>query len=117
MPFHVGDGGIWEFVNNMDGPAFLERELVGLGVEGYLYVRVHNCVSGTVPIYIFREHLTYFSNVKYHTQSHQLPFHECWSVCVIHKLPDATPNQLCRQYETANQLVLKSHQFPGINIQ
>jgi hypothetical protein len=30
----VGDG-IQEFVNNMDGPAFLERELVGLGVDGY----------------------------------------------------------------------------------
>jgi hypothetical protein len=31
----VVGGGIWEFVNNMDGPAFLERELVGLGVDGY----------------------------------------------------------------------------------
>ena len=30
----VGDG-IREFVNNTDGPAFLERELVGLGVDGY----------------------------------------------------------------------------------
>ena len=28
-------GGIWEFVNNMDGPAFLEKELVGLGVDEY----------------------------------------------------------------------------------
>ena len=28
-------GGVWEFVNNTDGPAFLERELVGLGVDGY----------------------------------------------------------------------------------
>ena len=39
MPFHVGGGrgrgGIREFVNNTDGPAFLERELVGLGVNGY----------------------------------------------------------------------------------
>ena len=26
---------IWEFVNEMDGPAFLERELGGLGVDGY----------------------------------------------------------------------------------
>jgi hypothetical protein len=26
--------GIWEFMNNADGPAFLERELVGLGVDG-----------------------------------------------------------------------------------
>ena len=30
----VGDG-IREFVDDMDGPAFLERELVGLGVDGY----------------------------------------------------------------------------------
>jgi hypothetical protein len=26
-----------------------------------------------------------------HTQSHQLPFQKFWSVCVIHKLPVATP--------------------------
>ena len=29
--------------------------------------------------------------VPNHTQSHQLPFQECWSICVIHKLPDTTP--------------------------
>ena len=29
--------------------------------------------------------------VPIHTQSHQLPFQECWSVHIIHKLPDATP--------------------------
>jgi hypothetical protein len=28
-------GDIWEFVNDMDGPAFLERELMGLGVDWY----------------------------------------------------------------------------------
>ena len=28
-------GGVREFVNDMDGPAFLERELIGLGVDGY----------------------------------------------------------------------------------
>ena len=32
----VVESGIWEFLNNMDGSAFLERELVGLGVDGYL---------------------------------------------------------------------------------
>ena len=26
--------GIWEFVSNTDGPAFLERELVRLGMDG-----------------------------------------------------------------------------------
>ena len=38
MPFHFdsgrGRGCIWEFVNGMDGPAFLERELVELDVDG-----------------------------------------------------------------------------------
>ena len=27
-------GGIWEFVNDTDGSEFLERELMGLGVDG-----------------------------------------------------------------------------------
>ena len=27
--------GIREFVDDTDGPAFLEKELVGLGVDGY----------------------------------------------------------------------------------
>ena len=31
----VVGGGIREFMNNADGPAFLERELVGLGMDGY----------------------------------------------------------------------------------
>ena len=31
----MAGGGIWKFVNDMDRPAFLERELVGLGVDGY----------------------------------------------------------------------------------
>ena len=35
LAVNVVGGGIWEFVNDMDWPAFLERELVGLGVEGY----------------------------------------------------------------------------------
>ena len=30
-----GRGGIREFVNDMDGPAFLEMESMGLGVNGY----------------------------------------------------------------------------------
>ena len=34
VPIHVG-GGIREFVNYTDRPAFLESELVGLGVDGY----------------------------------------------------------------------------------
>ena len=40
MPFRIDGkrgrgGGIREFVDDTDGPAFLERELVGLGVDGY----------------------------------------------------------------------------------
>ena len=30
-----GRGGIREFVNDANEPAFLERELMGLGVDGY----------------------------------------------------------------------------------
>jgi hypothetical protein len=32
---NVVGGVIWEFMHNADGPAFLEREFVGLGVDGY----------------------------------------------------------------------------------
>ena len=39
MPFQIGGrhdrGGVQEFVNDTDGPAFLKRELMGLGVDGY----------------------------------------------------------------------------------
>ena len=31
----VVGGSIWEFMYNADRPAFLEQELVGLGVDGY----------------------------------------------------------------------------------
>ena len=51
-------------MNNAEGPAFLERELLGLGVDGYRQVRVHDLASGPVPIDRFREHLTCFPNVK-----------------------------------------------------
>ena len=30
--------------------------------------------------------------VAIHTQSRLIPFQECWSVTVIHKLPDSTPD-------------------------
>ena len=50
--------------------------------------------------------------VAIHTQSHQIPFQECWSVSVIHNLPDSTPDHICRQFETAYQLVLQSQHTP-----
>ena len=54
--------------------------------------------------------------VAIHTQSHQIPFQKCWSVSVIHKLPDSTPDHIHRQFETAYQLVLQSRHDPGLNI-
>ena len=39
MSFQIDDrhgrGGIREFVYNVDRPAFLKRELIGFGVDGY----------------------------------------------------------------------------------
>ena len=39
MPFHIAAdmvrSYIQEFLNDMEGPAFLERELMGLGMDGY----------------------------------------------------------------------------------
>ena len=46
--------------------------------------------------------------VAIHTKSHQIPFQKCWSVSVIHKLPDSTPDHIRHQVETAYQLVLQS---------
>ena len=57
-------GGIWEIVYDTDKPTFLKRELVGFGMDGYLWARVHDRTSGLMPIHMFQEHLTYFSNVK-----------------------------------------------------
>ena len=46
--------------------------------------------------------------VAIHTQSHQIPFQDCWYVSIIHKLPDSTPDHIRRQFEIAYQLVLQS---------
>ena len=65
------------------------------------------------------------SPLQFWTQTYQLPsipnplrfhFQECWSVCVIHKLPDSTPDHIRRQFETVYQLVLQSQHTPGLNI-
>ena len=53
--------------------------------------------------------------VAIHTQSYQIPFQECWSVSVIHKLPDSTPGHIRCQFETAYQLVLQSRHIPDLN--
>ena len=39
-----------------------------------------------------------------------------WSVSVIHKLPDSTPDHIRRQFETAYQLVLQSRHTQELNI-
>ena len=44
--------------------------------------------------------------VAIHTHSHQIPFQDCWSVSIIHKLPDSTPDDICCQFEIMYQLVL-----------
>ena len=62
-----------------------------------------------------RKGMAGFSNVK-STQSHQNPFQECWSVSVIHKLPNSTSDHIRHQFQTAYQLLLQSHHTPGLNI-
>ena len=54
--------------------------------------------------------------VAIHTQSHQITFQDCWSVSIIHKLPDSTPDHICRHFEIAYQLLLQSYHTPGLNI-
>ena len=54
--------------------------------------------------------------VAIHTQSHQIPFQDCWSVSIIHKLPDSTPDHIRHQFEIAYQLVLQPRHTPGLNI-
>jgi hypothetical protein len=40
MPFQIG--GIMEFVHDKDGLVFLERKLVGFGMDRYRYVRIYD---------------------------------------------------------------------------
>ena len=54
--------------------------------------------------------------VAIHTQSHKIPFQDCWSVSIIHKLPASTPDHIRRQFEIAYHLVLQSRHTPGLNI-
>ena len=54
--------------------------------------------------------------VAIHTQFHQIPFQDCWSFSILHKLPDSIPDHIRRQFEIAYQLVLQSRHTPGLNI-
>ena len=42
----------------------------------------------------------------------QIPFQECWSVSVIHRLPDSTPEHIRRQFETTYHFILQSRHTP-----
>ena len=50
--------------------------------------------------------------VAIHTQSHQIPFQGCWSLSVVHKLADSTPDHIHRLFETAYQFILQSCHIP-----
>ena len=54
--------------------------------------------------------------VAIHIQSHRISFQECWSVSVILKLPNSTPNHICCQFETAYQLILQSWHTTRFNM-
>ena len=41
---------------------------------------------------------------------------DCWSLSIIHKLPDSAPDHIRHQFEIAYQLVLQSRHTPGLNI-
>ena len=61
----IGDD-IREFVIDMDGPAFLERELMGLGVDKYQQVRGHDCTSRPLPMYVSRASDLFFQFIKHY---------------------------------------------------
>ena len=44
-------------------------------------------------------------SVAIHKQSHKIPFQDCWSVSVLHKLPDSTLHHISHQFEIAYQLM------------
>ena len=61
---NVVRGGVWQFVYDTTKPAFLERDLVGLGVNGNWQVWVRYCGDGVVSIHMVRKGNVSFSNVK-----------------------------------------------------
>ena len=64
MPFQIGGGHDWsgvrEFMYDVDGPAFLKKDLVWIDTSS----QRSRSYKWTVPSHTFWEHLTYFSNVK-----------------------------------------------------
>ena len=62
-------GGVWQFVYDTNRPAFLERDLVGLYVNGNWQVWVRYCGGETVSIHKIRRGVAGLSNVKRFTLS------------------------------------------------
>ena len=69
LPANVVRGGVWQFVYDTNRPAFLERDLVGLGVNGNWQVWVQYCGGEAVFIHTVRKGMAGFSNVKSITYS------------------------------------------------
>ena len=73
MLFQIGSDmvrdGIWQFVYDTNRPAFLERDLVGVGVNGNWQVWVRYGGGEAVSIHAERKGTVGFSNVKSITYS------------------------------------------------
>ena len=61
---NVVRGGIWQFVYDTNRPTFLERVLVGLGVNENWQVWVRYCGGEATSIHTVRKGMVAFSNVK-----------------------------------------------------
>ena len=46
-------GNIREIVYDADGQVFLKRELIGLCMDRYYHVKVHNCTCGPMSILVW----------------------------------------------------------------
>ena len=84
----VVGGSIRKFVYDADGPGET-GQMLSKRVNGHR--STCKVANSDLPVPI-------------QTQSHQLPFQECWLISVIHKLPDDTPDHVCCQFEMAYQL-------------
>ena len=58
-----GRGEVWLFVYDINRPAFMERDLVGLCMNGNWQVWVQYCGGEKVSIHMVRKGTTGFSNV------------------------------------------------------
>ena len=61
---NVVRGGMWQFVNDTNRPAFLERDLVGLSVNGNWQVWVQYYGSEAVSIHMIWKGKAGFSDLK-----------------------------------------------------